>query len=283
MSADDCIVDLAESFVAAHPAAAARFLESLSGDQVSAFLTLAKAEAAASALANMPLATASHHLRGLPPATAAILLAQLGPDLAGDLLRALETPEREPILSAMPEPLSQQLAQRLAYPASTTGAIMRHGPPSVPVDVTLQRAVDHLHHQDATGIPYVYVVDREGQLVGVIDLADLLTADPATRVADLAGPVDVRLLTSTPLAAAFDHPGWRRFSILPVVDDGGRLVGTIKYRTLQSHWQPAAAADATSAGVALGELYHLGITGLLQVAASRSGTEKRLPGTGDER
>jgi magnesium transporter len=77
------------------------------------------------------------------------------------------------------------------------------------------------------GVQYVYVVDKEGTLLGAAPMRDLLLAPEAAPIESLLrGPVVAVPVTATmaEVAELFDE---HRFMGLPVVDEQGRLAGAI--------------------------------------------------------
>ena len=83
-------------------------------------------------------------------------------------------------------------------------------------------------------IMYVYVVDENGTLLGVIDLRELLQAKPDEKLKDIM-ITRVRSLnaTSTLYEASemFKHYGFRA---IPLVDDAGKILGVITHRDMMN-------------------------------------------------
>jgi hypothetical protein len=86
-------------------------------------------------------------------------------------------------------------------------------------------------------------------------------------------------------AAILAHPGWRRFHALPVVDRDAVLLGAIRYQTFRGLEDAARdqsrRADAVTTVFALGELYWLGLSGLLDGLSSV--VKRRTPPDGELR
>ena len=100
-------------------------------------------------------------------------------------------------------------------------------------------------------IVYFYVEEADGSLVGVVPTRRLLAAAPHERVATIMVRDLVTLPETASLGDASEALLARRLLALPVVDAGGRIVGTIE-------------ADVFSqGGVALG--HHAGIDDIFQV------------------
>lgn len=100
--------------------------------------------------------------------------------------------------------------------------------PALHVDDTVERALATFRRE---GLPhkviYVYVVDTERRLVGVVPVRQLLMADPKRRVGELLVPNVVALAASTGVEEARRAFAEHRFLAFPVVDAERRLVGVI--------------------------------------------------------
>ena len=109
------------------------------------------------------------------------------------------------------------------------GALMDPDVLAVPDDLTMGDAhalvarVDHLHSY------YVYVVNRDQRLVGMLDLWDLMLT-PTTRVGEVMRSQVPRIAASSGRGVLMAHPGWADVHALAVVDGAGRLVGAIRHR-----------------------------------------------------
>lgn len=78
-----------------------------------------------------------------------------------------------------------------------------------------------------------FVIDRNQRLLGYVELADLLRADPSTLLGRLVRPSPHRLAAQTLLTGLREHQGWRDVSTLPVVERDDRLVGAFTHAALQ--------------------------------------------------
>jgi hypothetical protein len=140
-----------------------------------------------------------------------------------------------------------------------------------------------LRRQPARIGEYVYAVDGSHVLVGVVDVAALTQADAAAPVSSVTRPGIDWVRVEMPLSAVEAHPGWQQYDVMPVVDAGQRLVGLIRHRRLRQLDRDGTAGHddrAVRTLVALGEVYWLGLSGLLQglaAAATTTTTTKAAP------
>ena len=79
-------------------------------------------------------------------------------------------------------------------------------------------------------VMYIYVVDESGKLVGVLDIRELLQASPEDRLQDVMTTNLVTLNASTAVKDAAKLFVRYSFRAIPIVDDGGVMIGAIPYR-----------------------------------------------------
>uniref|UniRef100_UPI00257F43B3 magnesium transporter n=1 Tax=Oceanithermus sp. TaxID=2268145 RepID=UPI00257F43B3 len=80
---------------------------------------------------------------------------------------------------------------------------------------------------DAETVYYLYVLDDEGHLVGVLSLRDLIVADPSMRVAEIMNPDVIHVTTGTDQEEVARVMADYDLTVVPVTDDAGRLVGIV--------------------------------------------------------
>ena len=259
-------------FVVAHPAEAARALESMPAAEsaeamldlpVDAFPPLIRCLApyyAANALALLPVEKAAGALDGT------------WPDAAAAVLRAMPSARRSEVLGALSSQRQKTLRRLLRYAEGTAGALMDPAVLSVDENVLVADALEQLRLSPQHALYYLYVLRENRELMGVVNMKQLMSARPN----QLVGMIAVRNVASIPARASWEsivvHPAWKRFHALPVVDRDGSFVGAIRYesvRQLEERWIEARAEDhSAETASALGELYGLGLRGLFEWAAS---------------
>lgn len=143
----------------------------------------------------------------------------------------------------------------LNYPPDTAGAIMSTDFIAVPEDLTVEQTIERIRSAAQTPgrATYVYVVDAEKSLRGVLFLRDLIFNPPSKSVREIAFQklvaVDV-LSDQEEVARIFQK---HKFMALPVVEDH-RIVGTISAENITKVVQEEATEDILKvAGIAGGE------------------------------
>ena len=137
--------------------------------------------------------------------------------LTGEILRAMDNQNR------------QRLEAVLAYPEDSAGGLMNTDTVTVRPDVSLDVVLRYLRMRGALPelTDHLFVVSRFDHFLGILRVSDLLTHDPAGRVADLLDADAIAITADTPareVAKMFED---RDLISAPVLDARGRLVGRI--------------------------------------------------------
>jgi CBS domain-containing protein/sporulation protein YlmC with PRC-barrel domain len=212
-----------------HPADIADILEQLDVEEAGAMLGRLDTETAADALSEVEAPLQHEILSELDPEHASDLLEMLPPDDAADILADIPQEEAERLLSLMPASESQPIRELLRYGAQTAGGIMTTEVVSLSQDMTVEEALVYLRQHSAhlEMIYYLYIVDDEHRLVGVVSLRELVVAEPTIRLRDMMDRDVIKVTTDTDqeevarVIARYDLLG------VPVVDSDNHLVGLV--------------------------------------------------------
>jgi CBS domain-containing protein len=159
------------------------------------------------------------------------LLGRMSPNIAADVIGRLETSMARRYLNGLPLPKSEQIVELLRYPEDTVGGIMNNEVVAAPAHLTVAEAREVLQEplREPAFVQFVYVIndEKERQLKGVVSLRDLLVASELLTLEQVMKPY---LVTLQPLEAA-RTAAYRvidsSLAALPVVGDGGRLLGAV--------------------------------------------------------
>ncbi len=212
-----------------HPSDLAMIIDQLTPRDRAGVLASLDDEHVADAIEEMEPEVQVEVLEDLMPDRAADILEEMSPDDAADLVADLSKMAREEILALMESQEADEVKELLAYPEDSAGGIMTTEYIALPASVTAAQAIDRLRElePDAETIYYVYLVDRNETLVGVLSLRDLIVAKPETKVGQvmIREPITVNVLDDQ------DHVAGviARYNLLavPVVDDDGHLEGIV--------------------------------------------------------
>ncbi len=174
------------------------------------------------------------------------VISQIGSDAAADLLRNLPEDFKEKILAELDSHKALSLKEILSYPPGTAGALMAKEVLAVPVGFTIKRATEYLQSipQDRRGkVSYIYVVDENYRLEGVIQIRDLVFYPPDKSVREiLIGPV-VQVETGMSQLDVARLLQRHRYLGLPVVDKSQKLVGVISADSAMQALEEEASDD----------------------------------------
>jgi magnesium transporter len=265
---------LLAAFVAARPGVVARRLEAAPAEAGAALLSSLTPEAAAALMPHLAPPHAAAVVAAMAADDVAVVLAHVANDTVTSLLRRLDAAVSAPILSALPADRSAQIQAQLAHPEHSAGAIMDPLVVAVPADATAGEARRIVEAHAAHLYYYVYVVDAAGRLAGVFDLAELIRAADAEPVRRLMREHVVWLSADAPLATVIAHPAWRDFDALPVVGAERVFMGVLRHRRVRqlAAAEPRGGDDrAVRTVMALGEIYWLGLCGLIEGFATTAG------------
>lgn len=263
---------LLRAFIASHPTEAARALESTPTQDAAAVLADLTSETAIELLEWMSPLSAAHALDMVDVELAARIISEGRRDVAAAILRAMRAQGRAEIMRSMPSEVRRSVERLLRYSEGTAGALMDPTVLAITETASVAQALERFRQVPHHGVYYLYVVSERHRLVGVMNIRELLAARPE----QLAGLIALRDVESLSARASWEsviaHPAWNRFHALPVVEADGRFVGVVRYesiRQLQSRFTETRPPDqGARTGVALGELYGLGLRGLFAWAAS---------------
>jgi magnesium transporter len=212
-----------------HPADIADILEQLNVAEGGAILEELDTETAADALEEVEPTRQAALVSELDPERASDLLERIAPDNAADILGELDRQEAERLLDLMPTEEARPIRELLRYDERSAGGIMTTEVLSLPASLTVEETLTRLRTQsrELEMVYYLYVVDEQQHLVGVVSLRQLVTSAPDTRLEAIMDHDVMRAHVNDDqeevarTIAKYDLLG------LPVVDEEERLVGLI--------------------------------------------------------
>ena len=271
---------LIDRFIRGHVHQAARVLENRSLDELVPFFDRIPAELAASLFSTMEASTAAGCLERMDAGPAAGALALVPLEHAALLLRRLRPETQKAVLKRLPPEPGRHLRLLLRCREDTAGALMEPRIFTLPPEVSAAEALARVRANPERPSHYLYVLKRDQTLAGVLTLRELLAAAEQAEVASLMQRDVVCLHMGDSLASVLVHPAWLEFHILPVLlDEKDRFAGALRHKTLRKLADGGQRpARVEQAGTALGELYRIGLSALVNSAI---GTEAPGDATAD--
>jgi Mg/Co/Ni transporter MgtE len=164
------------------------------------------------------------------------LLNEMTPGQAADILSVLPSTDARVIIAALHPDNARKIQSIIGKQEErvinlTTQKILKFLP-----DTIVERVQNDFprYARDKDVIMYIYVVDEQETLLGVIDLKELLKADDRMHLRDIMVENVITLSTDSTLKEASQQFARYDFRALPVTDDEHRLVGVIPYRDVMN-------------------------------------------------
>lgn len=164
------------------------------------------------------------------------IISKLPHDSAADVLGDMEEDESETYLDKLPDKFSAEVRELLTYNEDTAGGIMNPVVMTVNVDMTVAEVLSSIRVQaqeDNLELYYVYVVDKQNHLQGVISLRKLLTSPVTQTVEDIMITDITKLHVDDFQDYIADIFMKYQYNALPVVDLYNRLKGMITWDDVQ--------------------------------------------------
>ena len=160
---------------------------------------------------------------------AADMLSHMYADNAVDVLNELDKEQVVSYLSMMDAESAQEIKDLLHYDEYTAGSIMTTEYVAIPESSTVRSAMTILRREapDAEMIYYLFVVNDDHFLTGVISLRDLIISDEDTLIKDIANERVVSVQVTADQEEVARMMKDYDFLALPVVDHRGYLLGII--------------------------------------------------------
>ncbi|MGH2551173.1 MAG: magnesium transporter [Thermomicrobiales bacterium] len=193
---------------------------------------------------------AADYIESLTHDEAADLLEEMDPDDAADIVAELTDERAEQIFGEMEADEAEEIRELLAYPPDTAGGIMTPAFVAISPDLRADQAVTALRQvaQEAETIYYVYVLDAEEHLLGVLSLHNLVLSRPETPVRDLMVKSAIKAKVTDDQEAVARLITDYNLLAVPVVDEFDRLVGIVTQDDIADVLQDEATEDIERLG-----------------------------------
>lgn len=218
-----------------HPADVADILEQLEPQQrANVFRHLDDAQAG-EAIAEMEDELQAGFIEDLEESRASRVLGNMDPDDAADIVRDLTYEKAETLLRLMGVEDAAEVRQLLGYRDGTAGGMMTTRFVAVPESATVHDAIETLRAQpeDMPPVHYVYILDEDERLVGVVSLRTLVLNDDSTVLKTIMYDEIISVAPEEPEDEVVEDIFKYELTAMPVVDERGVLLGII---TVDDAW-----------------------------------------------
>jgi magnesium transporter len=240
--------EAARALLELHPADRAEAFAAADEDVRARLLPLLGNEATAELLAELPSHLAAETSEPMQADVLSDVLDRMDPDEAADLLGDLPPVRAALVLGEMDR--AEDVLPLLHHEDESAGGLMTTAFVAVRRQMTAAEAIDFLRQiGPETETPYyLYVIDRNGKLIGNVGLRDLIVASPDASVETFMDRDVVSVLAGTDQEEVARMFVRYDLAALPVVDAIGVLLGVITYDDVIEVLEEEATEDVLNMG-----------------------------------
>ncbi len=212
-----------------YPADAVRVLQSLPPIERQEFLdVLIGHSRAGSILAELRPDMTKEILQQVSDERVASLVKRQEPDEAADLLGLLPEERADGVLRLLDEKIAANLDRLMTYGRDTAGGLMTTRFVALQGSVSVGDAIARIRGEpQAEMVFYLYVIDGQGRLEGVVSLRQLVLARADVTLGAIMNPKVIRVRADEPRSSASEMIARYNLLALPVVDAANTLIGII--------------------------------------------------------
>lgn len=221
------------AYFKSHPLEATRQLESWPATDVAAVMAPHSPEDIAAVLEHLSLLHAARILASLSQEKAAEIVTLLPTASAVRILRQYDSSIQNDLLTRLDQSVGPGLRLSMAYPDGTAASLADPRVTTLPPNITVSAALERVKRDAAHATYYHYVVERDGILVGLVTMKELLAASPDQLTATIMNEKIATVAAEATEDELLQASHWRLYHTLPVVDRQNRFIGALRYRTLR--------------------------------------------------
>ena len=237
---------------ALNPTRAAEFMAGLDAGETWRVLLCTDLETRANIFSYLKFDKKYSILENHPLDQVAELIAELPPDDSVDLLQDIDQQRREKLLQSIPVAERRDIQRLSQYPDETAGAVMTTEFATLSEGLSAREALEELGRQieEYETIYYLYIVDAEGGLRGIVSARQLLASmrQPDTTLGEIMQSDVVTVDVLEDQESVANKVAKMDLLAIPVVDNGHRLLGIITHDDIIDVMREEATEDAHQMG-----------------------------------
>lgn len=220
--------ELAARLSEIHPADIADLLDDLPPEEAVILFNLLSVETASEVLDETGTLVRQELLEKVDDERLADLLDELPMDDAAEFLEDLPEPTADRLLDLMEPAEAEDVRELLQYADETAGRIMTTEIVALRRQWTAAEAIDYLRSlEEAETLHYLYVVDRDNRLIGVVPIRRLIVAKPEATIESIMMLDVVSMPVTADQEELAEFISRYDFVAMPIVDDQKHLLGVV--------------------------------------------------------
>ena len=226
-----------------HPADIADIISQVSHKDGASFFKDLDVETAAEALSELQPDVQTAIIAGMDLQKAADIIEEMPPDEAADVLSDLPMDKAKEILEHIEKEEAEDIQELLSHEEDTAGGLMTNEFIAYPPDTSVREAIEKFRKDadEVETVYYIYIIDAEEKLIGVVSLRELLLAEHDTLLSDIMHTKLKVVTPETDEVEVADIISKYNLVALPVADAEGFLLGIVSVDDVLDRILPPAA------------------------------------------
>ncbi|MDI6731766.1 MAG: CBS domain-containing protein [Candidatus Margulisbacteria bacterium] len=212
-----------------HPADIAHIISQVHTEEKTAIFQSLSEKAAAESLHELEPKIQAMLLLTIDTKKALAILERMPVDEAADVLGDLPEEKTEEFLRLMRPRKAAEIGKLLKHEEETAGGLMTTEFITIPEDHSIEQTINHLRAlaPGAETIYYLYVVDKEERLVGVLSLRSLIVSFPEKSVHEIMNKEPIVVSPTMNQRKVAEVISKYNLLAVPVVDENRKLLGIV--------------------------------------------------------
>jgi len=230
MTNNTTLLPLVQKFFEHDLTAAAGALESMPEEKAAGALKALPIPLAARVVKVLQISYAAELLKDAEEHFMIELTSHLDPQFLASIMMLLPLDARERLSKHISGELKDQIRELLDYPEGSIGRTMTTDFVALKKNIRAEEAIEKIRSLAKRKYPssYVYVVDEENRLIGVLNMRDLMLAAPDKTLDEISRKDFFALHCFSDRQDAANELAKRKFFAAPVVDSENHILGIVK-------------------------------------------------------
>ncbi|MGH7806833.1 MAG: magnesium transporter [Thermodesulfobacteriota bacterium] len=227
------------------PITATHTLETMDEEEAVRILKTLPASISAKIFRHLQAKHAAELLTEVPPGIFKEIVENITPQQGAAIFTNISEETRKKLLDHLSEKTKKEIQELLLFPNDSAGSIMTTDFLALHSDIKVEDAIQKIRsliHRKAPA-SYVYVIDSESHLVGVLNMRDLLMAESNVTLESVMRKEIFSVNAFMDREEIANELSRRKFFAVPVVDNQKRLLGIVKADQLINQSQAEATED----------------------------------------
>lgn len=240
---------LRELLVGVHPADIADILDELEPEKAVIIFEMLSIEVGSEVLDETGSLVRQELLEKVDEERLADLLDELPSDDAAEFLEDLPDELSDRLIGLMEPEEAAEVQQLLSYEEDSAGRLMTRDVAVLRRHWTVDETLQHLRGlREYESIHYLYVVDRENKLIGLVPLRSLITSQPDATIESIMVEQVVTVQATADQEELAEMVARYDFVSIPVVDENGRFLGAVTVDDVLDVFEEEATEDIQRLG-----------------------------------